>query len=108
MDDHRHSVIHHPDEASDDVAAEIQRHVARAAELDPWLREHPPGIEWWPFRWPGLARRPRTRASGACARASIAPRLRSCCLPRPKAEKALLGEEIDKETDALLARLTVA
>jgi acetylornithine deacetylase/succinyl-diaminopimelate desuccinylase family protein len=44
-------VIHHPGESADEVRAEIERHVERAAALDPWLREHPPTVTWnhaWP------------------------------------------------------------
>jgi acetylornithine deacetylase/succinyl-diaminopimelate desuccinylase-like protein len=40
-----------PDEAAADVRAELERTIATAAALDPWLREHPPRIEWlgnWP------------------------------------------------------------
>jgi acetylornithine deacetylase/succinyl-diaminopimelate desuccinylase-like protein len=44
-------VIHHPGEAADEVRSEIERHIERAAALDPWLREHPPTVTWnhaWP------------------------------------------------------------
>lgn len=44
-------VIHHPDDAAADVRLEIEGHVAQAAALDPWLREHPPSVTWnhaWP------------------------------------------------------------
>lgn len=40
-----------PDEAAGDVRAELERTIATAASLDPWLREHPPRIDWlgnWP------------------------------------------------------------
>lgn len=33
------------------VRAEIEAHVARAAALDPWLREHPPRVTWM-HHWP--------------------------------------------------------
>ena len=35
-----------PDERADDVKAEFEQYVARIAAADPWLREHPPEIEW--------------------------------------------------------------
>ena len=35
-----------PDERGADVRAEFEQFVARFAQTDPWLREHPPEIEW--------------------------------------------------------------
>jgi acetylornithine deacetylase/succinyl-diaminopimelate desuccinylase family protein len=35
-----------PDERRGDVKAEFEDYVARVAAADPWLREHPPEIEW--------------------------------------------------------------
>jgi acetylornithine deacetylase len=35
-----------PSERGEDVRAEFEQYVARVAEADPWLREHPPEIEW--------------------------------------------------------------
>ena len=35
-----------PSERGDDVRAEFEQFVARVAAADPWLREHPPEIEW--------------------------------------------------------------
>jgi acetylornithine deacetylase/succinyl-diaminopimelate desuccinylase family protein len=46
-----YSVLHHPEEPGDAVRREIAQQVARAARLDPWLREHPPRIEW-KLEWP--------------------------------------------------------
>lgn len=43
--------IFHPDEEAAAVRVEIERQVAAAAELDGWLREHPPGVEW-KHHWP--------------------------------------------------------
>lgn len=40
-----------PQEDPADVAREVEQHVLAAAQLDPWLREHPPAFEWngnWP------------------------------------------------------------
>jgi acetylornithine deacetylase len=45
---------YHPDESPDDVKREIEEHVHRAAQLDPWLREHPPVIEW-KLNWPSFS-----------------------------------------------------
>jgi acetylornithine deacetylase/succinyl-diaminopimelate desuccinylase family protein len=44
-------VWYSPDESADEVRAEIEEHVARAAGHDSWLLAHPPGIAWrhhWP------------------------------------------------------------
>jgi acetylornithine deacetylase len=35
-----------PSERSEDVRAEFEDYVARVAAADPWLRDHPPVIEW--------------------------------------------------------------
>ncbi|MDO8185565.1 M20/M25/M40 family metallo-hydrolase [Conexibacter sp. JD483] len=40
-----------PDEAAEDVRAELEWRIATAAALDPWLRDTPPRIDWlgnWP------------------------------------------------------------
>ena len=42
---------YHPDEDPEDVKAEITTHVERAAQLDGWLRENPPVLEW-KLTWP--------------------------------------------------------
>lgn len=42
---------YHPQDDPAQVRQEIERHLMRAAELDPWLRLHPPTLEWkqnWP------------------------------------------------------------
>ena len=42
---------YHPDDDPEAVKQEIEQHIARAAALDPWLRVHPPTVEWkqnWP------------------------------------------------------------
>jgi acetylornithine deacetylase/succinyl-diaminopimelate desuccinylase family protein len=44
-------VIHHPDEAIEDVRSEIEDVVATVAHLDGWLRDHPPAVEWKHY-WP--------------------------------------------------------
>lgn len=35
-----------PNEKTEDVRAEFEDYIARVAAADPWLREHPPEIEW--------------------------------------------------------------
>jgi acetylornithine deacetylase len=44
-------VWYHPDDSPDQVQHEVETHIHRAAQLDPWLREHPPEIEW-KLNWP--------------------------------------------------------
>lgn len=43
-----------PDEDPETVKAELEGRVHAAAQLDPWLREHPPEIEWL-GNWPAAA-----------------------------------------------------
>jgi acetylornithine deacetylase/succinyl-diaminopimelate desuccinylase family protein len=45
---------YHPEESPEAVRAEIEAHVHRAAQLDPWLRDHPPVIEW-KLNWPAFS-----------------------------------------------------
>lgn len=40
-----------PDESVENVQAEVEAYIAHVAALDPWLREHPPTVEWRPA-WP--------------------------------------------------------
>jgi len=42
---------YHPEDDPEDVKREVEDHVATAAQLDPWLREHPPELEW-KLNWP--------------------------------------------------------
>ena len=47
----RCSVLYPPTERSADVRAEVERHVARLGEHDPWFRAHPVRVTWsldWP------------------------------------------------------------
>lgn len=40
-----------PQEAAEDVARQLEEHVLAGCALDPWLREHPPELQWlnnWP------------------------------------------------------------
>lgn len=45
----------HEDPAA--IRAEIEAQIHHAAQLDPWLRDNPPGIEWQ-IDWPGLTTAP--------------------------------------------------
>lgn len=40
------TVHFYPDEDYESVAAEIENHLLKVAEADPWLREHPPTFLW--------------------------------------------------------------
>lgn len=43
--------LYPPQEADEDIQREIEEYVHNACQIDPWLREHPPKIEWlnhWP------------------------------------------------------------
>ena len=39
-----------PSETGEEVTKEIEETIRKAAELDPWMREHPPTVEWWGAR----------------------------------------------------------
>jgi formylaminopyrimidine deformylase len=44
-------VWHAPQESQEQVQSEILAHIDRVAQTDPWLRQHPPQVEWilwWP------------------------------------------------------------
>ena len=43
------------------VEREVEEWIARAAAADPWLREHPPWISWWPNRTMSLEIPPEER-----------------------------------------------
>ncbi len=48
-------VWYSPDDDPEDVKREISTQIARAAQLDAWLREHPPVVDWkmnWPANTP--------------------------------------------------------
>lgn len=46
------TVLYPPGEARDGVRREVETHIHRAAELDPWLRAHPPELSWTPDEYP--------------------------------------------------------
>lgn len=48
-------VWYSPDDDPEAVKREIETHIERAAQTDPWLRAHPPAVEWklhWPANVP--------------------------------------------------------
>ncbi len=48
-------VWYSPEDDPEDVKQEIDLHIHRAAQLDAWLREHPPVVDWkmnWPANTP--------------------------------------------------------
>ena len=47
-------IWHSPDDDPADVKHEVAEYVTQIANLDPWLREHPPEIEW-NFNWPATS-----------------------------------------------------
>ena len=46
-----YAVWYPPDETYESVTREIEDYVRSAAQLDPWLRDHPPKVEW-KLHWP--------------------------------------------------------
>lgn len=47
----QYACMYHPEEQPEAVKYEIEQHVERAAQLDPWLRKHSPEVEW-KLNWP--------------------------------------------------------
>ena len=45
-------VWHAPQETAKQVKAEVEAHIDRWAQTDPWLRENPPEVDWGTFWWP--------------------------------------------------------
>ena len=52
-----YSILYPPNEAVEDVKAEIEGFVQDAAALDPWLKKNPPEIEWR-LHWPPYSTAP--------------------------------------------------
>ena len=46
-----YSTCHFPGDDTEAAKAEIEEHIRRISELDPWLREHPPVVTW-KLEWP--------------------------------------------------------
>jgi acetylornithine deacetylase len=46
-----YAIWYSPDESAEAVQREIEGYIHLAAQLDPWLREHPPVVEW-KLNWP--------------------------------------------------------
>jgi len=57
-----------PDDDPDSVRGEIERQVSASAELDSWLRAHPPVVEWR-HHWPASILDPSHPIVGATCRA---------------------------------------
>lgn len=64
-------VWYHPDDKPEDVQREIEEHVHRAAQLDPWLREHPPTLDW-KLNWPASQAPPNHPIIDAVLKAHVA------------------------------------
>ena len=47
-------IWYHPDEDPADVRREFETYIEHAAQLDEWLRDHPPRLEW-KVNWPAYA-----------------------------------------------------
>lgn len=46
------TVLYPPGETRGSVRSEVETHLRRAAEMDPWLRAHPPQLTWTPDEHP--------------------------------------------------------
>ena len=46
-------IWYHPDEDPEDVKREFTTHVQHAAQMDEWLRKHPPKLDW-KLNWPAF------------------------------------------------------
>ena len=46
-------IWYHPDDHPDNVKAEFENYVHHTAQLDEWLREHPPKLDW-KVNWPAF------------------------------------------------------
>lgn len=69
-----------PGEDTDAARAELEEAIARAAAADPWLRDHPPAVEWWGAQFYPAATPPdhavvRTVADACSVAAGSAPRI---------------------------------
>lgn len=45
-------IWHAPQDSPEEVKSEVEAQITHFAQTDPWLREHPPKVEWWDFWWP--------------------------------------------------------
>lgn len=46
------TVIYLPNETREQVTSDVENQIDLAAQLDPWLRDHPPVVEWNPPEFP--------------------------------------------------------
>lgn len=70
-------VWYSPDDDPAAVRGEIEHQIARAASLDPWLREHAPRVEW-KLHWPANVPEAEAITAATCAaheRAAVGTRL---------------------------------
>ena len=88
---------YHPDEDPEDVKQEIEEHVMRAAQLDPWLRDHPPVLEW-KLNWPAFSVDPDHPICTAVADAHELP-------PRHPLRRAARGHGFAAVEDATFLNL---
>jgi len=65
----RCSVLYPPGERSADVRAEVEAHVARLGDHDPWFRRHPVRISW-SLDWPPAEQAPDSPLVRACVDAA--------------------------------------
>jgi len=65
-------IWHPPQDTPEGVAEEIQAHIARFAQTDPWLRENPPEVYVPLFSWPPFETSPEEPICKAAAAASEA------------------------------------
>lgn len=61
-----YGVMYHPERSAEDVMAEIQAVIDRAADADPWLRDHRPRCEW-KLNWDPFVTSPDDTISQAVA-----------------------------------------
>ena len=73
---------YHPEEDPEAVKREIEEHIQRAAQLDPWLREHPPVIDW-KLNWPAFSVDPKHPICTAIGDAHEIARVRGHAVRRP-------------------------
>lgn len=60
-----------PDSDLEAEKREVEEYIATAAKLDPWLRAHPPKVEWY-FCWPGANLDPKHPVVGTLVEAHAA------------------------------------
>jgi acetylornithine deacetylase len=64
-----YAIWYPPQESVDAIKREIEEWVHRTAQLDPWLEEHPPTIEW-KLHWPPAEIKPEHPVAQCCHQAA--------------------------------------